>query len=113
MASLYYRAMEWENECVRGSIWPGQLGMDPHELAGGLYNSGGSSLCRNAPEPSANEADLAGGLHGGSGEGIGLGGMPSGLRRHRAPNTSWLVSPVDASGLVRVKMPVFSPAQAV
>ena len=52
-------------------------------------------------------------LRGGLGESIGLGRMPSGLRRHRAPNNSLLVSPVDVSGLVRGKMPVFSPAQAI
>ena len=59
--------------CER-SRWPGQIDIiDPHELAGGLYNSGGWSLCRHAPEPLAREADLAGTLSGGSGEGIGLG----------------------------------------
>ena len=52
---------------------PSTLVMDPHEVAGGLYNNGCWSLHRHTPEPLARrEANLAGTLHGGSGEGIGL-----------------------------------------
>ena len=49
--------------------------MGPHEVAGGLCNSGGGSLRRHVAEPSASarEADLEGALRVGLGEGIGLG----------------------------------------
>ena len=69
MASLYYRAVAWENESVRGPGWPRTLGMDPHEVAGGL----GGSLCRHVLKPLAREANHVGTLPGGSGEGISLG----------------------------------------
>ena len=62
--------MVWENESVIGSRWPGQLDIDPHEVDERLHNSGGLSLCRDTPEPLAREANLAGTLHRGSGEGI-------------------------------------------
>ena len=75
MASLYYRyrAVAWENESVRGPGWPRTLVMDPHEVAGGLCNSGGRSLRRHVLKPFAREANLAGTLGGGSGKGISLG----------------------------------------
>ena len=85
MVSLYYRAVAWENESVRGSRWPGQLDIDPHEVAGGLYNSGGWSLRRHAPEPSAREANLVGTLHGGPGEGIRLGRQAKWVKEAQSP----------------------------
>ena len=85
MVSLYYPAVAWENESVVGSRWSGQLYMDPHKVAGGLYNSGGWSLRRHAPEPLAREADLAGTLRGGSGEGIILGGQAKWVKEVQSP----------------------------
>ena len=70
MMSLYYRVVAWENESVRGSRWPRKLDIDPHEVAGGLNNSGCWSLRRRESEPSAREANLKGTLRSGSGEGI-------------------------------------------
>ena len=35
------------------------------------------------------------------------------VRRCRTPNNSWLVFPVNVSGLARGKMPVFSSPQAI
>ena len=58
---------------MRGSEWRSTIGMDPHEVAGGLCNNGCSSLRCHAPEPLAREANLVGNLRGGSGEGIGPG----------------------------------------
>ena len=65
--------MAYGNESVRGPGWHSALDMGPHEVAGGLFNSGDGSLCRHAPEPLAKEADLAGALHGGLGEDTDLG----------------------------------------
>ena len=36
-----FLAVVRENEIVRGPRWPSTLGMDPHEVAGGLCNNGG------------------------------------------------------------------------
>ena len=72
LATLYFLAVVRENEIARGPRWPSTLGMDPHEVAGGLHNNGCWSLHRHTPEPLAREANLAGTLHGGPGKDIGL-----------------------------------------
>ena len=58
---------------MRGPGWHSALDMGPDEVAGRLCYSGGRSLRHHAPEPLAREADSAGALHSGLGEGIGLG----------------------------------------